>query len=129
MSRAKVLTGDLAGSVTITASASGLPDSNDLTFTVVAGAVSEVDLTGSTANLTSGATRVLTATLKDAAGNVRTADNSTVVTFAKSGGAGTVTGLGNDTASCRRGLGDRHRRGRPAASTSTRPPRPSRATP
>ena len=49
-------------------------------------------------NLTSGATRVLTATVQDAAGNTVTSDNSTVVAFAKASGAGTVTGTGNATA-------------------------------
>ena len=67
-------------------------------FTVVHGAASQISLSGSTANLTSGATRVLTATIQDAAGNTVTSDNSTVVTFAKASGAGTVTGLGTDTA-------------------------------
>src|SRR4029453_15932744 len=45
-----------------------------------------------------GATRVLTATLQDAAGNTVTADSTTVVTFAKQSGAGTVTGTGTATA-------------------------------
>ena len=43
-------------------------------------------------------TRLLTATIQDAAGNTVTSDNSTVVAFAKASGAGTVTGTGNDTA-------------------------------
>ena len=67
-------------------------------FTVVDGAAVDIVLTGATTNLTSGATRVLTATLKDAAGNTVTSDNSTVVSFGKASGAGTVTGTGNDTA-------------------------------
>ena len=49
--------------------------------------------------MTAGATHTLTATLKDASGNTLTGDNTTVVTFAKTGGAGTVTGLGTATAS------------------------------
>ena len=56
-------------------------------------------MTGSTADLASGATRVLTATIQDAAGNTVTSDNSTVVAFAKASGAGTVSGTGNATAS------------------------------
>ena len=56
-----------------------------------------VAVTGATTNLTSGATRVITATLKR--NNVTEAgDSSTVVTFASSG-AGSVTGTGTSTAS------------------------------
>src|SRR6185369_8188239 len=62
-------------------------------------AATQIALTGSTANLTSGATRVLTATLRDAAGNTVLSDSSTVVAFAKQSGAGTVSGTGNATAS------------------------------
>ena len=69
-------------------------------FTVVHGAATQIALTGATTNLTSGATRVLTATIQDAAGNTVTSDNSTVVAFAKQSGAGTVTGTGNATAAC-----------------------------
>ena len=58
----------------------------------------QIALTGSTANLTSGATRVLTATIQDAAGNTVTSDNTTVVNFAKQSGAGTVSGTGTATA-------------------------------
>ena len=41
---------------------------------------------------------MLTATIQDAAGNTVTADNTTVVNFAKQSGAGTVTGTGTATA-------------------------------
>ena len=51
---------------------------------------------GSTA---AGNAHTLTATIKDANGNTVTSDSSTVVAFAKTGGAGTVTGLGTATAS------------------------------
>ena len=80
------------------ATSTGLTTGTLGSFTVVHGAAADVVLTGSTANLTSGATRVLTATLKDAAGNTVTSDNSTVVAFAKASGAGTVSGTGNATA-------------------------------
>ncbi len=80
------------------ATAAGLTTGTLGAFTVVHGAAATIDLTGSTANLTSGANRVLTATLKDAAGNTVTTDNTTVVNFAKASGAGTVTGTGNATA-------------------------------
>ena len=112
------VTGALAGSIDIDATASAVT-SNTLTFAVVPGAASQIVLSGSTTNLTSGATRVLTATIEDAAGNVRTSDTP-VVTFSKTGGAGTVTGLGADTAVAGVGLRDRHRGPRPAASTSMR---------
>ena len=69
------------------------------TVVQVHGAATQIALTGSTANLTSGATRVLTATLRDAAGNTVLSDSSTVVAFAKQSGAGTVSGTGSATAS------------------------------
>ena len=88
----------LVGSVTMEATSAGLTTGTLGAFTVVHGAAAEIALTGSTADLTSGATRVLTATIQDAAGNTVTSDNSTVVAFAKQSGAGTVTGSGNATA-------------------------------
>ena len=94
----KTITGALAGSVTMEATAAGLTTGTLGAFTVVHGAADQIELTGATTNLTSGATRVLTATVQDAAGNTVTSDNSTVVTFAKASGAGTVTGTGTDTA-------------------------------
>ena len=80
------------------ATAAGLTTGTLGAFTVVHGAATQISLTGSTANLTSGATRVLTATIQDAAGNTVTTDNTTVVNFTKASGAGTVTGTGNATA-------------------------------
>ena len=92
----KTVTGVLAGSVTLEASAAGL--AGNVSFDVVAGAATQIALSGSTADLGSGATRVLTATIQDAAGNPVTADNTTVVTFAKPSGTGTVAGAGTATA-------------------------------
>ena len=80
------------------ATAAGLTTGTLGAFTVVHGAAAQIALTGATTNLTSGATRVLTATIQDAAGNTVTSDNTTVVAFAKASGAGTVTGTGNATA-------------------------------
>ena len=80
------------------ATSAGLTTGTLGAFTVVHGAAAQIALTGATTNLTSGATRVLTATIQDAAGNTVTTDNTTVVAFAKASGAGTVTGTGNDTA-------------------------------
>ncbi len=94
----KVATGALAGSITITASAAGLT-SGTTTFTIVAGAADHLTFTSSTANLTSGGARTLTAEVRDAANNVLIGDNATSVTFAKTAGLGTVTGLGAATAS------------------------------
>ena len=68
------------------ATAAGLTTGTLGAFTVVHGAAADIALTGATANLTSGATRVLTATIRDAAGNTVTGDNTTVVTFAKQSG-------------------------------------------
>ena len=93
----KTVTGVLAGGITLEATSGALTEGT-LGFTIVHGAAAEIALTGATSNLTSGATRVLTATIKDAAGNTVTSDNTTVVAFAKASGAGTVTGTGNDTA-------------------------------
>ena len=95
----KTITGALVGPVVMQATATGLTTGTLGSFTVVHGAAAQIALTGSTANLASGATRVLTATIQDAAGNTVTSDNSTVVTFAKQSGAGTVTGTGTATAS------------------------------
>ncbi len=93
----KTLTGSLAGTVTITASAP-LLTSDSLGFSVIPGAGDHLVVTSATTNLTSGSGRTLTAELRDAAGNLLTGDNSTSVTFAKTSGSGTVTGLGATTA-------------------------------
>src|SRR2546425_767840 len=96
------VTGNLAGSVTITASATGLVagTGNPITLTVVAGAAAKLALSGATTDLASGSTRVLTATIQDAASNTVTtgADSTISITFAKTSGTGTVTGLGSSTA-------------------------------
>src|SRR5207249_10893083 len=55
--------------------------------------------TSATAGVTSGSTKTLTAEVRDANNNLETGDNSTVVSFAKTAGSGTVTGLGTATAS------------------------------
>ena len=79
----KTMTGVLVGSVTMEATSAGLTAGTLGAFAVVHGAATQIALTGSTSNLTSGTTRVLTATIQDAAGNTVTSDNSTVVAFAK----------------------------------------------
>ena len=94
----KTITGALVGAVVMEATAGGLTTGTLGSFTVVHGAATQIALTGSITNLTSGATRVLTATIQDAAGNTVTSDNTTVVNFAKQSGAGTVSGTGTATA-------------------------------
>ncbi len=91
------VTGVLAGSITLKAHATGLTD-DTTTFTVVAGAADHLTITSATTNLASGATRDITAEIRDAAGNLRTSDNTTSVDFTKSAGTGTVSGLTSVTA-------------------------------
>ncbi len=87
-----------AGSRTVTATdtVTGTVTGND-TITVNPGAATQIILAES-GSTTAGDTHLLTATLKDAHGNTITSDNTTVVSFAKTSGAGTVTGLGDATA-------------------------------
>src|SRR5206468_3410771 len=92
------VTGQTAGSLTVTASKTDRK-SDAWTFTVTVGAADHLTYTSDTASVASGTTTTLTAEIRDAAGNLETADNTTVVTFAKPSGAGTVTGLGTATAS------------------------------
>src|SRR5438552_2488411 len=70
------------------------------TLTIASGTATKLALSGSTSSLASGSTRVLTATIQDANGNtVTSGPNSTLnVTFAKTAGVGTVTGLGSTNA-------------------------------
>ena len=95
----KDLTGVLAGSVTVRANATlsgpGSTDSNTLTFNVTHGAATKIVMSGSTAGLASGSTRLVTATIEDAAGNTVAGgpDASDSITFSQSGGTGSVTGL------------------------------------
>ncbi len=67
----------------------------------VHGAATVIDLTGSTADLASGgAARMLTATIRDAAGNTVTTGASSIldIAFSDTAGAGTLSGLGTATA-------------------------------
>src|SRR5207249_3000986 len=92
------ITGALAGSVTITASAGSLT-SGTTTFTIVAGAADHLVFSTSAGGLASGHTRTLTVEIRDAGRNLVAADNSTAVTFEKTSGTGTVAGLGTATSS------------------------------
>jgi len=70
-------------------------------ISVTFGVAKQIALSGSTTNLASGATRVLTATIEDAEGNTITSgsDSTDSVTFSQTGGAGSVSGLGSSNAS------------------------------
>src|SRR5205085_1200479 len=69
------------------------------TFSVTPGTATKLAFTSGTASVVSGATKTLTAAVEDANNNVVTSDSSTVVVFSQTAGAGSVTGLGNATAS------------------------------
>src|SRR5205807_5259 len=94
----KSVTGAVAGSITIGATATGLTGDSTI-FAITPGAATHLAFTSSEADLQSGGSpRTLTVEVRDASENVVTGDNTTSVTFAKSSGAGTVTGLGSATA-------------------------------
>src|SRR5206468_2127341 len=92
------VTAQTVGAITITASKSGLT-SDTSSFSVTVGPADHLTYTSNTSSVASGSTKTLTVEVRDAAGNLETADNSTVVSFAKTAGSGTVTGLGTATAS------------------------------
>src|SRR5205823_3569545 len=92
------VTGQAAGSLTITASKSGLT-SDTSTFSVTLGPADHLTFTSETSSVASASTKTLTVEIRDANGNLETGDNTTVVGFAKTAGTGTVTGLGTATAS------------------------------
>ena len=128
----KTITGALVGSVTMEATAAGLTTGTLGAFTVVHGAATQIALTGSTTNLTSGATRVLTATIQDAAGNTVTSDNTTVVTFAQAVRRRHRHRHRQRDRRRRRRDEDDHRRSSSAPSRWRRPPpasRPARSAP
>ncbi|HEX4677700.1 MAG TPA: invasin domain 3-containing protein, partial [Gaiellaceae bacterium] len=81
----------LAGTMIVGATTSPVLTVNvAASYTIVAGAASQVTLatSGSTAG---GGSRTLTATVQDAGGNTVTTDNTTQVTFNKASGTGTAT--------------------------------------
>lgn len=85
-------TGVLAGSVSIQASASGLTSATT-TFDVVPGAAAKLVFSSSTAALASGDARDVTAQIRDAAGNLVPSDGGHSISFTRSSGTGSVTGL------------------------------------
>src|SRR5205085_2353024 len=93
----------IAGTYTFTVrgtTAGGQRKDGTGTLTITPAAATKLALSGSASNLASGSTRVLTATIQDANGNTVTSGaNSTLsVTFAKTAGAGSVTGLASTNA-------------------------------
>ena len=64
------------------------------------GTATQIVLSGVTTNLGGGGSRTFTATIEDSAGNIVTSgtDSSRSVTFAKTSGSGSVTGLGSVSA-------------------------------
>src|SRR5204863_3048751 len=92
------VTGQTVGALTITASKTGLT-SDTSSFSVTVGPADHLTYTSGNSSVASGSTKTLTAEIRDAAGNLETADNATVVDFAKTAGGGTATGLGTATAS------------------------------
>lgn len=94
------VTGNAAGPVTVTASASasGLtPASTE--FTVVPGPVAQLVFVSDETDLPSDTEKALTVQLQDAQDNPIDADSGLEVTFAKSEGSGDVSGLGPVTSS------------------------------
>jgi adhesin/invasin len=85
------VTGTAAGPVTVTASSVGLGPASE-SFSVVAGAATAMRFTSASDPLASGSARILTVELRDEAGNPATA--GAPVTFTKTSGPGTVSGLG-----------------------------------
>src|SRR5262249_19702167 len=89
-------TANLVGSAVIHAVSGSFVDDTGM-VSVAAGAAAKIALSGSGADLTSGSTRVLTATIQDAAGNTITSgpDSTLSVSFGQSAGTGSVSGTGS----------------------------------
>ncbi|HET9177623.1 MAG TPA: Ig-like domain repeat protein [Terriglobia bacterium] len=88
------------GTHTITATYTGSGGGSGSTGLGVFGPAVKLALSGATTDLPAGSTRMLTATIQDASGNTVAAgaDSTLSVSFAKTGGAGTVSGLGSSSA-------------------------------
>src|SRR5205814_2340409 len=92
------VTGQTVGSLTVTASKTGLSGDTS-TFSVTVGPADHLTFTSSSTSVASSSTKTLTVEVRDANGNLETGDNTTVVGLAKTDGAGAAGGLGNATAS------------------------------
>src|SRR5205085_1564731 len=92
------VTGQTVGSVTVTASKSGLT-SDTSTFSVTVGPADHLTFTSNASSVASGSDKTLTAEIRHANGNLETGDSSTVVSIAKPSAAVFRSALGNSTAS------------------------------
>ena len=63
------------------------------------GPASQIVLSGCSTSIVSGTTCTATAVIEDSGGNIETADNSSLLTFAQTSGTGSVSGLTSVTAS------------------------------
>lgn len=88
----------------LTATAPGQFPGASNSFNITPGLANKLVVTSPTTNLASGSQRTLTAEIRDANDNVVTTDNSTVVTFAKTDGSGTVTGTDPGSAGASSGI-------------------------
>lgn len=88
----------------LTATAPGQFPGASNSFNITPGLANKLVVTSPTTNLASGSQRTLTAEIRDANDNVVTTDNSTVVTFAKTDGSGTVTGTDPGSAAASSGI-------------------------
>lgn len=89
------------GSPTITITNHGNGTDKDSQTESITPAAAKIALSGSTADLPSGSTRILTATIQDSSGATVTTgpDSALNVTFSQTAGSGTVTGLNVSAAS------------------------------
>jgi Subtilase family/Divergent InlB B-repeat domain/PASTA domain len=72
--------------------------SQTATVSYTPGAASQLAFTSGSGAIKVGSTKVLSAEVEDAYGNVRSSDNSTVLAFAQTGGTGSLSNLGTATA-------------------------------
>jgi hypothetical protein len=94
----KGVTARRAGPVVVSAHATGL-DGDSIAFDVVPGAADHLTFTSSAANLPFATARTLMVDVRDANGNRVTTDAGRTITFAKSSGSGSVSGLGDASTS------------------------------
>jgi Invasin, domain 3/PASTA domain/Bacterial Ig-like domain (group 1) len=88
------VTGTAAGPVTVTASSTGLGPASE-SLSVVVGAATTMRFTSANGPLASGSARILTVEMRHPTGNP--APSAGPITFTKTSGAGSVSGLGSKT--------------------------------
>ncbi len=89
---------------TLTASSPGLTSATDPLVLTYPGVASQVVLSGCSADIVSLTSCTATATIEDVYNNVETTDSTSVVTFAQSSGAGTLTFAGSGAATVSGGV-------------------------